>query len=205
MSTEDKELEIKLLISDLPFLQEQLKGKNVQLVQDRTYEINLRFDDHKGTLTNSKKVLRLRQDTLARLTYKGPSKLAGGATLRQEIEFSVSDFEAARHFLEALGYRVVMVYEKFRTTYRLSNVLITLDEMPYGGFIELEGSRADDIQQVTHELGLNWEARIPESYTSLFEKLRTALNLTFRDLTFENFAGLSVPLSVLNLKFADRD
>ena len=75
-------------------------------VQPRLFELNLRFDTPEGELSRGRKVLRLRQDTQALLTFKGPAQDRSDVAARQEIEFTVSDFLAARHFLEALGYRV---------------------------------------------------------------------------------------------------
>jgi hypothetical protein len=43
---------------------------------------------------------------------------------------------------------------------------------------------------------MDWELRILESYSVLFEKARAALEFTFRDLSFENFEGLKVPVAV---------
>jgi len=40
---------------------------------------------------------------------------------------------------EALGYAVYMMYEKYRTTFRLDNLEVVLDELPYGNFVEIEG------------------------------------------------------------------
>jgi adenylate cyclase class 2 len=84
--------------------------------------------------------------------------------LRQEIEFTVSDFEAARRFLEALGYHVALMYEKYRTTYDLEGVHITLDKMPYGNFIEIEGPDPASIRRINEQLGLDWEQRVPATH-----------------------------------------
>ena len=35
----------------------------------------------------------------------------------QELEFTVGDFDMARAFLQALGYQVSMIYEKYRAGY----------------------------------------------------------------------------------------
>ena len=35
---------------------------------------------------------------------------------------------------KSLGYVISMIYEKYRTTYELDGVLVTLDEMPCGDF-----------------------------------------------------------------------
>jgi adenylate cyclase class 2 len=179
---------------------ETLGGK---LVQERLHEINLRFDTPDGDLMRTSQVLRLRQDKAARLTYKGPGQTVGGVRARREIEFSVDNFKAARSFLEALGYQVSLMYEKYRTTYELDSVQVTLDEMPYGTFAELEGPDAASIHAVAGKLRVNWEARIMESYTYLFERLREVRGLTFRDLSFENFAGVEVTPVTLGIQPAD--
>ena len=112
------------------------------IAQEFGGKCNLRFDDTEGGLRNAHRVLRLRQDDKARLTYKGPGSVEGGARLREELEFTVSDFETARKLLEALGYQVMLVYEKYRTTYALGGCEVTLDEMPYGSFAEIDGQGA---------------------------------------------------------------
>jgi adenylate cyclase class 2 len=176
-----------------------------ELVQSRVHEVNLRFDTPDSGLTRSFQVLRLRQDIKARLTYKGPGETVGGVRARREIEFTVGDFYAARSFLEALGYEISLMYEKYRATFALDGVLVTLDEMPYGFFAELEGPDAGSIQSLARKLGVDWEARIVESYTFLFERVRSALGLTFRDLSFENFTGIAVQPEALGVIPADKN
>ena len=200
---DQRELEVKFYVRDLQRIERRLQELKARLSQARTHELNLRFDTPQGDLRRAMQVLRLRQDTAARLTYKGPSFAQEGVRIRQEIEFVVSDFHAARSFLQALGYQVSMIYEKYRTVYDLGAVHVTLDELPYGKFVEIEGPDPASIQAVNSSLGLEWEARAPESYTILFERLRLALNLGFRDLIFENFQDLHVTASDLEVRPAD--
>jgi adenylate cyclase class 2 len=173
------------------------------LTQPRTYEINLRFDTPSGDLSSGYRVLRLREDLDARLTYKGPGTLSDGARVRQEIEFTVGDFQAAQAFLEALGYQVVLVYEKYRTIYDVGRVHVTLDEMPFGCFSELEGETPQEIIDLGERLGLNWERRVLDSYTMLFERYKQSQNLDLRDLTFENFDGRMVTPDMLSVQPGD--
>lgn len=191
---------MKFYIASLAEIQRRLLQLGANPVQARTHEINLRFDTPAGDLIRRMQVLRLRQDQLVHLTYKGPGEVLGGTRLRQEIEFTVSDFENARSLLEALGFQVVLMYEKFRTTFDLGEVHVTLDEMPYGDFIEIEGPDPESIYRTAQSLELDWEARILDSYTVLFDNLRTALGFTFRDLSFANFADIEVKPSDFNLK-----
>jgi len=199
-SISDKELEVKFYLSDFPGLRTRLEAAGAQLVQPRVHEINLRFDTPSGDLARSYRVLRLRQDSQARLTYKGPGELVDGVRSRQELEFTVSDFETAHRFLAALGYEVSVMYEKYRATYALEGVLVTLDEMPYGNFAEVEGPDGASIRQTAAALGLDWERRILDSYIMLFDRLRERLGLAFRDLSFENFKSLAVTEEMLDLK-----
>ena len=205
VTSDHQEIEVKFYLADLQAFRRRLAALRARLVQPRLHELNLRFDSRDGELARTHQVLRLRQDTLARLTYKSPGEMAGGVRTRREIEFSVDDLEAARAFLEALGYQVALVYEKHRAIYQFDTVLVSLDEMPYGDFTEIEGPDAPTIQAAAVHFGLDWEARIPETYTTLFARLQQSLGLQFRDLTFDNFAGMEVGALVLEVQAADRN
>jgi adenylate cyclase class 2 len=63
--------------------------------------------------------------------------------------------------------------------------------MPYGKFLEIEGSRKD-IRQYAGSLGLQWDKRILANYLQIFEILKEKLDLKFRDLTFDNFKDIDV-------------
>jgi len=199
MASSNQELEVKFYIPAISILQARLEALGAQLVQPRVHEVNLRFDTPSGELTSSYRVLRLRQDTAAHLTYKGPGVEQDGVRLRQELEFTVGDFAAARHVLEALGYVVSVMYEKYRASYLLKGVTVTLDEMPYGNFIEIEGPDGASIHQTAEALGLDWERRILDSYLMLFDRLRMRLSLAFHDLSFANFEGIKVTGEMLGV------
>jgi len=213
MANAEKEVEVKMMVRSLPELKERLQALGAELVTQRVHETNLRFDTRSGELSRARKALRLRKDNAVRLTFKGPQELGESASIRQEIEFEVSDFFAARRFLEALGYIVSVIYEKYRTTYRLGHVLVTLDEMPYGSFVELEGAETGEngtnasavanLQATAAALALEWNARSSASYLALFEHLRQARHLSAHDLTFADLRGIEVSPADLGLRYAD--
>ncbi len=203
MSKSDQELEVKFYLSTLTGLENRLKALNAELVQLRVHEINLRFDTPDMQLTRTFRVLRLRKDNQSIVTYKGPGQEIDGVRQRQELEFIVGDFDMAKVFFEALGYQISVIYEKYRAVYDLGAVHITLDEMPYGTFAEIEGPDGKTIQETARRLDLNWEARIIDSYLVLFDRVKSAIGLTFRDLTFENFKGVIVPASALGTRLAE--
>jgi adenylate cyclase class 2 len=203
MSASGQEIEVKFYLHDQAALQHKLEQLGASLVQARVHEVNLRFDTPDRRLGKASEVLRLRQDAQARLTFKGQGREQAGARLRQELEFSVSDFDTAWQVLLALGFEPYMMYEKYRATYQLGEVLVTLDEMPFGEFAELEGPDGETIRRTAGQLGLDWAARSLESYTALFDRVKRALGLDFADLSFANFEGVRVSEVDLGIKTAD--
>ncbi len=202
MSSTDTELEVKFYLSRRKVMEAKLSVLG-QVIAPRVHEVNLRFDMPDLSLSTTGRVLRLRMDTRARVTYKGEGSVEGGARLRKELEFTVSDFDTAKALFEALGYQVYTMYEKYRTTYQLGNVEVVLDEMPTGDFVELEGPDSQSLHGVADQLELNWERRILDSYTVLFERTRQNLGYSFRDLSFENFKGIEFNPEAMGVRPAD--
>lgn len=198
-----QEIEAKFYVRDLKRIESRIQQLDARLIQPRGLETNLRFDLPDSGLRSKGQVLRLRQDTEAKLTYKGSGKTQQGIVNRTEIEFGVEDFEKAKLFLEALGYQKLLQYDKYRTTYEFQNCHIMLDELPYGNFVEIEGDDKESIHTVAEKLNLNMQAAISESYSALFEKVCRTLKLKFTDLTFENFTGLQVTHGHLQVQPAD--
>jgi adenylate cyclase class 2 len=199
-----QEIEAKFYISDLDGIRARLQNLEARLIQERILETNIRFDLPDGGLRSEGRVLRLRQDTEAKLTYKGAGTNEQGVLSRTEIEFSVEDFEKAKSFIEALGYQKLVCYEKYRTTYDLNDCHIMLDELPYGNFVEIEGENIESIQTTAHNLNLKWDAAIPASYQMLFERLSGKFpNLDFTELSFKTFQGLNITADDLSAHTAD--
>ncbi len=203
MNTNNQEIEVKFLIADLPALLEKLQNLGALMLRPRMLEVNLRFDTSDMQLGKRAQVLRLRQDDQSILTFKSPGKIVDGVISRTELEVLVSDFQTTRALLEALGFQVFMTYEKYRQNFQLNELVASVDEMPYGNFIELEGSSPEHVRATAALLGLDWDQRINLSYTALLGLYNQNSGNTFRDLSFEAFAGLNVAPSMLGLSFAD--
>ena len=199
-----QEIEAKFHVQNLRKIELRLLELKAQLIQPRVHEVNLRFDRPDGELRNSFRVLRLRQDDIARFTFKGPSvEETGGILSRQEIEFEVGDFDSAKQFLEAIGFQVVVFYEKFRTTYELNNTHIMLDELPYGSFIEIEGENVETIHSIADLLSLNWDAMVKAGYHALFERVVGKYGLDVSKLSFENLEGVTIKTTEMGIVAAD--
>lgn len=190
MGEKHVETEVKIKVHNLREIEGRVMAVGARVKAGRVYERNFRYDDSNDSLTPTGRLLRLRQDTRARLTYKESGETTNtGALSRPELEVEVSDFETMDLMLHKLGYRVAWIYEKYRTTYELDECEIVLDELPFGVFMEVEG-RPEDIERVLVALNLAAAPRIPASYSALFFRLKAEYGWVFRDLTFENFKDI---------------
>lgn len=199
-----QETEVKFFVKDLKRIEMRLQLLKAHLVQPRIHEANLRFDNSNGDLRRELKVLRLRQDTEAKFTFKGPSEeRAGGVLSRREIEFTVGSFDAAKEFLKALGFTPIVFYEKYRITYELNGVHIMLDELPYGNFVEIEGEDINILRKVAGLLGLNWGAIVKAGYHALFERITGKYKLNPELLSFEALKSVQISQEDLNIIPAD--
>ncbi len=197
------ETEVKVLVPDLGAVRRRLEADpDARCSIPRVHEYNVRYEDAADALTPAGIVLRLRRDRpvaggadRARLTYKAPARQeSASVSTRLEYEVDVSAFDEMDAILRRLGYRPYWVYEKYRTTYELAGAEVTLDETPFGAFVEAEGAPAA-IETALERLDLKDGHRLLESYAVLFERVKTNLGLPFNDLTFENFRGVTVPVS----------
>jgi adenylate cyclase, class 2 len=200
---DDQEREIKFFVQDLEAMAQRLHLCGADLGRERTLERNLRFDTADHSLQREGRVLRLRQDDCVRVTYKADARVEGGAIVRTELEFTVDNFAVARKLFEALGYQVVVSYEKYRRTYRLGDVEVVLDELPMGDFVEIEAPNNVLIEGVAQMLGLDWSKGIATNYLGLFEIARSRRKFTFNDLTFENFRDLELVPGDMGVEPAD--
>lgn len=191
------EVEVKIAIEDSAEIERKVQAAGGIMLGVRGYERNVRYEDVDNTFTPAGRVLRLREDSRVRLTYKEPHPNDNdGVLTRTELEVTVSDFETADLLLQKLGFHPAWIYEKYRTSYSLHDCEIALDEMPFGSFIEVEGD-PEEIEHILIALGLGDAKRITESYSDIFFRLKDQLHLTFDDLTFENFRDVTIEPKML--------
>ena len=201
---EMQEKEIKFYIEDLAKIAERLRLCGAELTRPRTLERNLRLDIGDHTLARGGRLLRIRRDDKVSVTYKADARVEGGVIARTEIEFEADDARMVQKLFEALGYRVVVTYEKFRSRYKLGDVIVVLDELPFGDFVEIEAPNNTLIEGVSQMLGLNFSKGMAINYLGLFEILKSHKDVEFNDLTFDNFEGMTVSSADLQVQPADK-
>jgi adenylate cyclase class 2 len=106
------------------------------------------------TLNVGRSVLRLRRvGKRGILTYKERYPTRSGIKHQREDETRVDDPEAMDLILETLGFTAALVYEKRRETWSLGKTVIVVDELPFGLFMEIEGTE-QGIRDVESKLAI---------------------------------------------------
>jgi len=169
-------------------------------------------------MIRNKQLLRLRHDGKTTLTFKTkPSQKDHGKNqaknhpqkngrfkVQRELEVEVDDFDTMDAILGLLGFQKEQIYEKWRETFTIGETLFCLDSMPYGDFLEIEGER-DAIVKYSDKIGFLEKDRILDNYLGLFEKVKEKFDLTFSDVTFNNFKNLDIDPSVLFTSGSDHN
>ena len=179
------EIEIKLKVEDPRAVEPRIRSLGARLVHPRQFEDNQLYDFPDFALKTRGAMLRLRtQDRESILTYKEAPRVEGGAKVRDEVEVSIGDPEMMATIIAKIGLRPLFRYQKYRTTYSYSDLLITLDETPIGFFLELEGPKPL-IDEVADRLGYKASDYVAKSYLALYQDHLRGRSLPLKDMLFE--------------------
>jgi len=86
-----------------------------------------------------------------------------------EHETEIADFDTAFHIFGSLGFTPSLIYEKQRRTWRLNDVEVVLDKLPFGLFMEIEGT-VDGIKKAENLLRRENLETVHETYPQLTVK-----------------------------------
>jgi adenylate cyclase class 2 len=166
-----QEIEVKFPLTDRGALTRRLEEIGAHRLYPETFEDNIVLD-RRGELRTKGALLRVRKfGKYAIATYKGPMSMEGGIKKREEVQTGVESFELAIELLDALGFKPVFRYQKFREVWRVKDVEIVLDRTPIGEYFEIEGP-IDVIRSVASDLGMNMDQAIRQTYADLYRQAR---------------------------------
>jgi adenylate cyclase class 2 len=169
------ECELKYAHADLRGVRRRLEAAGGD-TSGRYFESNLVFDRPDRSLKSAGILLRLRwRQGQAVLTVKRPPAegIVSSLKVSEELETTVGDFDAMRAALEALGFSAAFAYEKVREKWKHLGCTVCLDHLPFGDYVEIEGS----------------EATVPRCASALGLDPATATKATYHALNREHRAG----------------
>jgi adenylate cyclase class 2 len=118
-------------------------------------------------------IIRIRKtEHRSLLTYK--RRIEDGSDVKQQVEYEteVSDADAADKIIRELQLTPRIVYEKRRSTWQFRGVEVVFDELPFGLFMEIEGSRTE-IKEAELLLGIEDLETEHETYPRLTARMGT--------------------------------
>lgn len=137
----------------------------------RVFEENVIYSS--DALRSSGGVIRLRRvGDRTILTFKRRVKNDSDVKEQIEHETGVVDADSMRAILAELGIEPVLLYEKHRDTWMFRSVEVVLDELPFGLFMEIEGT-ITGIKEAELLLGIEELEAVHETYPRLTAKLGT--------------------------------
>ncbi len=115
--------------------------------------------------------LRLRRvNGRALLTFKERLPSKSPIKHQREEETAVADARALAAILRSLGFRPALVYEKRRIRWHIGKAEVALDDLPFGSFMEIEGTEKE-IVQVEKMLEAEALPAVMETYPLLTARL----------------------------------
>ncbi len=170
-----QEVEVKFPLRDRGELIRKLHDIGGSRLYAETFEDNIVLD-RRGELRTKGALLRVRKfGKYSIVTYKGPMSMEGGIKSREEVQTGVESFELAIQLLDALGFKPVFRYQKFREVWRIKDVEIVLDRTPIGEYFDIEGP-IHLIRSISSELGMNMDQAIRQTYADLYRQARRTRN-----------------------------
>lgn len=149
---------------------EALKEMGAEFIR-RDFEENVIYSsEHLRDINGAVRLRHVGGRTI--FTFKRRVPNDTGVKQQIEHETEVADAESIRSILNELAIEPVLVYEKYRDTWKFRSVEVVLDELPFGTFMEIEGT-ITSIKEAEILLGIEHLETVPETYPTLTSRLGT--------------------------------
>lgn len=184
------EIEYKFPVDDLKKIHNTIVSNGYKIAKDRRYEISIMYDNESGLMQKTNGRIRLRKSgDEAEFCYKKP---ISDKNIKKEIEYEVevSDFDTLKKIISEMQFFESSSYERYRTEYRKGEVKVTIDEYPFGSYVEIEGEE-NKILEEAKDLGFDLSENQTEPCDTLFLKWRKAHGLGFKPhMRFEDYKSI---------------
>ena len=149
-------------------IEDSMKELGAQFVRDDVEENTIYGGEVLGQTASIVRIRRTRDRAI--LTYKRRIENASDAKHQIEYESEISDPESVAKILLELTLEPKLVYEKRRAIWKLRSVEVLIDELPFGLFMEIEGSLSG-IKEAEMLLGVEDLETEHETYPRLTAQL----------------------------------
>lgn len=179
---EKVETEVKFKIDSISEMKQKLQAIKAIFVA-RVFENTLRFDDAQKSLLRIGANLRLREGITTELTFKAKPDTTKGVRSSKKLTVEISDLDTMKAILEHLHYTVCQRFQKKREYWQYKDIIICIDTLPMGLFLEIEGTEKD-IAKVARLLNLDFNQRILKHYGELWEEYCKSHGIAQKNIVF---------------------
>ena len=177
------EQEVKFEVPNIKNILKKLKEIGAtEIATD--FQRAIRFETENDDLLSKGMFLRVRSGHGDVITLKRKiSEDNADFKEREEIETKVEDLAKMRKIINYLGFTKEFIFEKYRSNWKYKGAEISVDELPFGNYLEIE-STPELINEIAKDLELDNKYRKALTYWDLFEKYKKANNLTGDNIVF---------------------
>lgn len=177
----ETEKKYKISSTDIPSIEQYLEKIGADRITQYT-EINTLYSSPILKPDAMIRVRAYRDDVLygnhrdSTITYKEKISQVNGLNKQKEIEFT-GNHKKMVDFIESLGFIPTLIYEKKRYDWYYSNdAVISIDVLPFGTYIEIEGEEPIvNSLEIVLKLANNVEERSYPTLTKLFGTFENGL------------------------------
>lgn len=172
------EKEIKLRVDDVAGVTDSLR-RNGAVFFGGALERTIRFDTIDLDYEKKGKFIRVRSGFSNTITLKEKiNDESRNVRARKETEFEIEDIDKMSYILSVLGLNFTRTMEKYRQHWTLGGCSITLDELPFGIYMEIEGEE-NEISKVCKLLKVDESNRILVTYWELWAEITDKKDIVF--------------------------
>ena len=177
--------EIKIEIKDPEEIIYKLREKSAILVGGAK-EITTRYDFKENELEKKGKYIRTRTGFNNIISVKEKITDNNEEILtRNDIEVEISNIKNMKYILKSIGLIPKFQMEKYRLKWIFNGNTINLDELFFGCYMEIHGSK-EEIWKIINELELDKKNIIVGTYWDIFEeyKIKNLIDVKLKDIVF---------------------
>ena len=136
------------------------------------FEKTIRYDTDDHRLFDRGIFIRTKSGLRNVLTLKEKTSENDNALLeRYTTEIEIDDIEKMEYMLSRIGFTNKVIMEKYRLYFKWNHIEISIDELPFGIYLEIKGDDKE-IKKLAKQLGFKNKDMITVTYWDIYDKIK---------------------------------
>lgn len=136
------------------------------------FEKTIRYDTVDHYLFDHGIFIRTKSGLRNVLTLKEKTRKNDNTLLeRYATEIEIDDIEKMEYILSRIGLTNKIIMEKYRLYFRWNHIEISIDELPFGIYLEIKGDDKE-IRNLSKQLGFKSKDMITVTYWDIYDKIK---------------------------------